>query len=208
MLEQLKEHVIQIKDHVIQIMDWMNRHNVNILPVIGTLAILILASIVILILTRLLRRWLSYVHHRLHLTYETTLTISRIVSTILWIVTLFIIFNVWGVALTGIWTVAISAMTLIGVGFLATWAMISNMTANFFLALWRPFQFGQTVEILPENLKGRVTDRNLMFTTLREDGGSVLQIPNNLFFQKMFRVSGHAAIAAQDLHEQQASMTG
>jgi len=29
-----------------------------------------------------------------------------------------------------------------------------------------------------------------MFTVLREESGSVLQIPNNLFFQKMFRVSG------------------
>ena len=27
-----------------------------------------------------------------------------------------------------------------------------------------------------------------MFTTLREDDGSVVQVPNNLFFQKMFRV--------------------
>jgi hypothetical protein len=25
---------------------------------------------------------------------------------------------------------------------------------------------------------------------LREDGGSVLQIPNNLFFQRIFRVGG------------------
>ena len=40
---------------------------------------------------------------------------------------------------------------------------------------------GQTVEVLLENLKGR--------TTLTEESGSVLQIPNSLFFQKMFRVS-------------------
>jgi small-conductance mechanosensitive channel len=43
-------------------------------------------------------------------------------------------------------------------------------------------------EILPENLKGRVTKINLMFTTLREDSGNELQVPNNFFFQKMFRV--------------------
>jgi small-conductance mechanosensitive channel len=44
--------------------------------------------------------------------------------------------------------------------------------------------------MLPENLKGRAVDRNLMFTALREEGGTILQIPNNLFFQKMFRVGG------------------
>jgi hypothetical protein len=28
-----------------------------------------------------------------------------------------------------------------------------------------------------------------MFTVLREEGGSALHIPNNLFFQRIFRVS-------------------
>ena len=46
-----------------------------------------------------------------------------------------------------------------------------------------------TVELLPENLKGRAVDRNLMFTVLAEDDGSFLQVPNNLFFQKIFRVA-------------------
>jgi small-conductance mechanosensitive channel len=80
--------------------------------------------------------------------------------------------------------------------------MISNFTASFFLTLWRPFHLGQIVEILPENLKGSVADRNLMFTTLREENGSLLQIPNNLFFQKIFRVSSESN-ATPSLFEEQ-----
>ena len=110
--------------------------------------------------------------------------ILQSVVAVLWIFTAFAVLNVWGVGLGGVWAVLVSAITVIGVGFLATWAMISNFTASFFLVLWRPFQFGQTVEILPENLKGQVTDRNLMFTTLREESGTVLQIPNNLFSER------------------------
>jgi small-conductance mechanosensitive channel len=117
---------------------------------------------------------------------------------VLWSLTASIILNTWGVALSGIWAFLVSAITIIGVGFLATWAMISNFTANFFLIFWRPFQFGQTVEILPENLKGRVTDRNLMFTTLLEESGSELIIPNNFFFQKMFRVGDPGGAATVD----------
>jgi small-conductance mechanosensitive channel len=37
-----------------------------------------------------------------------------------------------------------------------------------------------------------VIDINLMFIVVRENGGAVIQIPNNLFFQKMFRVSGNS----------------
>ena len=178
-----------------QVAEWLDHHHVEVVTIVGTAAILIVAAIIILVLSRLLQRWLSYLQGRLHLTDETNLTIGRIVVAVLWIFTALAVLNVWGVGLGGVWAVLVSAITVIGVGFLATWAMISNFTASFFLVLWRPFQFGQTVEILPENLKGQVTDRNLMFTTLREESGTVLQIPNNLFFQKMFRVSGHAAVS-------------
>ncbi|MGB6807711.1 MAG: mechanosensitive ion channel domain-containing protein, partial [Pseudolabrys sp.] len=77
----------------------------------------------------------------------------------------------------------------IGVGFLATWAIVSNFTSSFFLTIWRPFRLGDTVILLPENTSGRVTDRNLMFTVLRDQDRSVVNVPKNLFFQKMLRVT-------------------
>jgi small-conductance mechanosensitive channel len=104
--------------------------------------------------------------------------IRRIVVAVLWTLTVLAVLNVWGVGLSGVWAVLVSIITVIGVGFLATWTMISNFTASFILVLWRPFHFGQTVEILPENLKGQVTDRNLMFTTLREESGTVRMPPS------------------------------
>jgi small-conductance mechanosensitive channel len=172
-----------------QIIEWLNQHNISAVNAIGTVAVLFLASIIIPILSRFLRQRLSYLQGRLNLTDETNFTINRAITAILWTLTVFIALNVWGIGLGGVWAVLISAITIVGVGFIATWAMISNFTASFFLVLWRPFQVGQTVEILPEKLKGRVVERNLMFTTLSEEGDSLLQIPNNLFFQKVFRVS-------------------
>jgi small-conductance mechanosensitive channel len=177
-----------LKASMNQIIEWLNQHYVSVGTVIGTVVILIVASIAMLVVNRLLRHWLAYLQGRLHQSDETNLIISRIVTAVLWAVTALVIISTWGVSLGGVWAVLVSAITVIGVAFLATWAMISNITASFFLVLWRPFRFGQTVEILPENLKGRVTKSNLMFTTLREDDGNELQIPNNLFFQRMFRV--------------------
>jgi hypothetical protein len=40
--------------------------------------------------------------------------------------------------------------TVIGVGFLATWTMVSNVTASVFIGIWKPFHLDDTVEILPE----------------------------------------------------------
>ncbi len=192
---------------VTQISEWFNQQNIGVATVAGTVAILVVASLVIFTTSRLLQQWLTYLQGRLHLTAEINLIIGRIVVVTLWAVTGFIILNVWGVGLGGVWAVLISAITVIGVGFLATWAMISNFTASFFLLLWRPFHVGQIIEVLPENLKGRVASQNLMFTTLREESGAVLQVPNNFFFQKMFRVSGSAAISAAGLHTPESEKT-
>lgn len=177
-----------LKGSMTPIIEWLNQHYISVGTVIETVVILIVASVVMLVVNRLLRRWLAYLQGRLHQSDEINLIIGRIVTSVLWAVTALVIINTWGVNLGGVWTVLVGAITVIGVGFLATWAMISNVTASFLLVLFRPFRFGQTVEILPENRKGRVTKINLMFTTLRENNGNELQVPNNLFFQKIFRV--------------------
>ena len=178
-----------------QIIEWLNQHNINVVNVIGTLAILLLASITIPTLNRFLNQWLINLQSRLHITDKSNFIISRVITAVLWTLIVFIVLNVWGIGLGGVWAILVSVITIIGVGFIATWAMTSNFTASFFLVLWRPFHVGQTVEVLPENLKGRVVGRNLMFTTLSEDSGSVLQIPNSLFFQKIFRVSDDVPVA-------------
>jgi small-conductance mechanosensitive channel len=172
-----------------QIVQWLDRHDVKATTLLITAVLLIGASIVIFLLKRLLQNWLRRVEARLGLPYEAVLTVTRVISSALWVITVLVILEIWGIGVGGVWTVLVSAATLVGVGFLATWTMVSNITASFFIMIWRPFRLGDTVEILPESLKGRVVDRDLMFVVLREEAGSALRIPNNLFFQKMFRVS-------------------
>ena len=184
-----------------QVIEWLNQHNINAVNAIATIVVLLLASVVIPILSRSLNQWLTHLQSPLHFTDNTNLIINRVIIAVLWALTVFIVLDVWGIALAGVWAVVVSAITIIGVGFIATWAMTSNFTASFFLALWRPFHVGQTVEVLPENLKGRVVGRNLMFTTLSEESGSVLQIPNSLFFQKVFRVSSDLPAATTNPRE-------
>jgi small-conductance mechanosensitive channel len=171
---------------------WLNQHNVNVTAVLATIALLIGASVLSYLLKRPLRDSLRKFASQLRLPYETVMTTTRLLISALWIVVAMLVLEVWGVSVGGLWTLLVSAATIVGVGFLATWTMISNITASFFIAFWRPFRLGDTVEMLPENLSGRVIDINLMFIVVRENGGAVIQIPNNLFFQKMFRVSGNS----------------
>jgi small-conductance mechanosensitive channel len=171
---------------------WTSEHGVQLGALLGTALVLIIGTTVVVAARRGLLRLLTGVHPRIRLSYGTTLLITRAVSAVLWIVVALVVLNVWGIDAAGLWTSLVSIATLIGVGFLATWTMVSNVTATFFLTIWRPFHLGDDVEILPENLKGRVVDRNMMFTVLREERGTGIQVPNNLFFQKMFRVKENA----------------
>jgi len=170
---------------------WLARHNVNVILVLATIGLVIGAFVLSHLLRRPLQDFLRQSASRLRLPYEAVMTVTRLLMGALWIVVAMLLLEIWGVSVGGLWTLLVSAATIVGVGFLATWTMISNITASFFIAFWRPFHLGDTIEILPENLSGRVIDSNLMFVVVRENSGAVIQVPNNLFFQKMFRVTGN-----------------
>src|SRR5215471_7347897 len=133
---------------------WFDQANVSVPLLLATVALIVFALIAILAVNRLLRGWLRRVETTVHLSYETALTLTRVVSGGLWLVTALLVLNLWGISVSGLWTLLASVIAVIGVGFLAVWTMVSNVTASFFITVWRPFRLGQTVEILPETLKG------------------------------------------------------
>ncbi len=102
-----------------------------------------------------------------------------------------------GVSGTVLWT-AFSGFAAVGaVAFFAAWSVLSNIFCTLLIFSTKPFRLGDHIEVLENGdkpgLKGRVHDINLIYTTLREVGpdtaetGSVLQVPNNLFFQRTVR---------------------
>jgi small-conductance mechanosensitive channel len=174
------------------IVSWLDRHNVEVIPVVATVGVAIGAFVLSYFLRRSLQESIRELAARLRLPYETVLSTTRILIGALWIIAVMLVLEIWGVSVGGLWTLLLGVATIIGVGFLATWTMISNVTASLFIDFWRPFRLGDEIEMLPENFSGRVIDRNLMFVVIRDSSGAVIQIPNNLFFQKIFKVSGSA----------------
>ncbi len=170
------------------IIGWFDQQHVNFAAIIASAVILVIAGLSIPVVKKLLRTWLGSIEAHVQLTEATVSAIIRIASVGLWLIAALLILDAWGIALAGAWGLLVSAIAVIGVGFLATWAIISNLTSSLFLTIWRPFRLGDTVVILPENTAGRVTERNFMFTVLRDQDGSLVNVPNNFFFQKMFRV--------------------
>ena len=170
---------------------WLDYFGVSARAVIGTVVIVIGALIVVTIGGRVGRRMLP----GMNLPRSALDIAIRGFIVLIWVCSGLLVLNLWGVGVGGLWTVMVSAITAIGVGFLAVWTMISNVTASLFITIWRPFHVGEMVELVPDGPRGRVSDRNFMFTMLQQSDGTILHVPNNLFFQKMFRVG--EVVAAQ-----------
>jgi small-conductance mechanosensitive channel len=129
---------------------WLKQHDTSLVPVLASIALLIGASVLISLLRQLLKRSLGSLETRFRWSYETTLTIACGVTAALWLMVATLLLELWGVGLGGIWTVLVSIATVIGVGFLASWTMVSNVTASVFIAIRKPFHLGDTGRFLPK----------------------------------------------------------
>lgn len=100
-----------------------------------------------------------------------------------------------GVSGAVLWTAFTGFATVAAVAFFAAWSVLSNLFCALLIYTTRAFRMGDVVELLEggdkPGLKGRVVDINLVYTTLRETGdehgGTTLQLPNSLFFQRALR---------------------
>jgi small-conductance mechanosensitive channel len=101
-----------------------------------------------------------------------------------------------GFSATVLWTAFTGFAAVAAVAFFAAWSVLSNIFCTFLILMARPFRLHDQIELLESGdkpgLKGQVTDVNLIYTTLREttpegEPGSVLRIPNSLFFQRVLR---------------------
>ena len=152
-----------------------------------SLIIFAVGALLVMLLQRALRRALARASRHTPMSAETALTLQRVTAGALWLLLVLLTLRHMGVNVDGLWTLMVSTLAVIGVGLLAVWTMVSNITASFFIWIWRPYELGERIELIPDGIKGRAVDRSLMFTVIREEDGSTLMVPNNLFFQRIIR---------------------
>lgn len=144
-------------------------------------------AVLVLVLQRALGRAMARARRHTPMSAETALILQRVAVGALWLLLILVTLRHLGIDVDGLWTLLVSTLAVIGVGLLAVWTMVSNITASFFIWIWRPYELGERIELIPDGIKGRAVDRSLMFTVIREEDGSTLMVPNNLFFQRIVR---------------------
>lgn len=119
------------------------------------------------------------------------------------ILMVFALLTVWGMDVGSILASLAATLALVAIGLVALWSILSNFLCTFVLILFKPFAVGDELEFPTEaNIKGKVVDLNLVFTVLETPEGSQYQIPNNMFFQRMYKRTPARAGKSVQLEEQ------
>ena len=157
----------------------------------------LLVIVVAWLLQRLVRAGVRRLVHQRGLPPEMATVLRRLSASLIAAAAALLILERMGVSGMVLWTAFTGFAAVGAVAFFAAWSVLSNIFCAVLIFSTRLFRLQDHIEVLENGekpgLKGRVVDINLIYTTLQEvdadarDGGSVLQVPNSLFFQRSVR---------------------
>ncbi|GAB1488116.1 mechanosensitive ion channel [Opitutaceae bacterium] len=151
---------------------------------LAALPVALLVVLITIFLNLLIGRTLRLLARRTHLTEVDVQPVAYIVRWLIRIIAGILVLGVFGFELGGLWAMVSTVLGLIAIGFVAVWSLLSNVSSTVLILFLRPYQIGDDIEIAGEPVAGRVIDLNFFYTTLMDNEGRLLQVPNNLFFQK------------------------
>ena len=179
-----------MKDHLpVWVHEWL-----DVIVPLGQVALILLAAWALrLLATRLADR----VWKRYDAPPELVVGTRRVLTFLIWAAAFLLVLQRLGVSGTVLWTAFTGFAAVAAVAFFAAWSVLSNIFCTMLILATRPFRLYDHVELLESGdkpgLGGRVSDINLVYTTLQETDeageprGSVLRVPNSLFFQRSVR---------------------
>jgi small-conductance mechanosensitive channel len=173
-----------------QMQEWMMG---AIVPAAYVVSILAIAWL----LQRMVRKLLRRLGERYGVPQELLIAARRVSGFIVYSTALLVALERLGVSGTVLWTAFTGFAAVGAVAFFAAWSVLSNIFCALLIFTTRPFRLYDYVELVETSdkpgLRGQVVDINVVYTTLEDvmpDGGkdgSLLQIPNSLFFQRAVR---------------------
>ena len=93
---------------------------------------------------------------------------------------------IWGVDFKDFSVFISSILAILGVGFVAQWSILSNLTASVILFFNHPLRLGDRIRVMDKDFDwtGKVEDISGFYLFMRTDDGKRITIPTNLVIQK------------------------
>ncbi len=142
-------------------------------------AVIIINKILQILIDRYIRKY--------DLPHKRGLAIHKVKSIVLYVIGFIMVIYVWGIDLENVWIFLTGFIGLVAIGFFAVWSILSNIFAGIVLFFSQTLRIHDTIEIMPDAVGGEIKDINLFFVILIDKDGNIINIPNNVIFQKMIK---------------------
>lgn len=167
-------------------------HWIGVATPIGQVVLILVSAWV---LARFASRLIRKTTQRYELPAQLAIGTRRLLRFVIYGAAFLLILERMGVSATVLWTAFTGFAAVGAVAFFAAWSVLSNIFCTVLILTTRPFRLYDYVELLENGekpgLRGRIVDIRLVYTILQETGGeregTTLQVPNNLFFQRVVR---------------------
>ena len=114
-------------------------------------------------------------------------SVKQVFGIALWSLVIIAIVSLWSLNLENLWVFLTTVVGIVAIGFFAVWSILSNIIAGILLILTQTIKVGDTILIVPDEVRGKVTRITLMFTTLKDKEEYIVHIPNNMLFQRVIK---------------------
>ena len=109
---------------------------------------------------------------------------------IVYLISGFVLAIIWGVKFQEFTVFISSVLAVLGIGFFATWSILSNITASFILFFYHPIRIGHRIKIIDKDYDwtGEVKNISAFYFFIVTDTGQNISLPNSLVMQKAIEI--------------------
>jgi small-conductance mechanosensitive channel len=150
----------------------------------------IVLSIVLVVVTfialRISKRFLNKIGKSKEVTQKRIFYISKSINLLIVVIAIAFLAFIWSVSLDGLLVFASSIFAIIGVALFAQWSILSNLTSSVIIFFSFPSRVGDHIKILDgdNSVEGKIIEIALFHIQIKDENGSVIIYPNNLFIQR------------------------
>ena len=161
----------------------MESHFSEIIETAIVLAILIATHI-------FTRRSVNSMLKKIHFPLQRRRLTLRIINLLLIITAIVFISAIWGVNQSDIVVFISSVMALLGIGFVAQWSLLSNITAGLILFFNHPLRIGDHIKIIEKDfiIEGIVNDITFFFIHIKAENKEKITMSNTMVLQKTISI--------------------
>ncbi|MFM7662845.1 MAG: mechanosensitive ion channel domain-containing protein [Bacteroidota bacterium] len=114
----------------------------------------------------------------------------KIVNLFLSLIGLIFLAGIWNIDRSQLLVFITSTLTIVGVGFIAQWSILSNVTSSLILFFNHPMKIGQEIQILDKeyDITGTLIDISFFFMYIKNAEGETITIPTSVVLNKVIQI--------------------